>query len=328
MLTKKEIYIKAHKQLEERRLERKIKQKKNLEFAFKVCKEIKVLYNKMNMTSIKLAKSIYKNKNNIRDIIKKIQNENILTQNEIKKLLAKNNLPNNFLNPPPFCEKCDDYGYIENEKCVCLKKIIKSITSKQLIENLNIPKLSFENFNLGFYLENKEKTKAFEHMSAVYAECVKFAENFNLNSRGLLMHGQTGLGKTHLSLAIAFKVIEKGYTALYETASQATRKILNRKFITKDNQEENSYLSLISSTDLLILDDLGCEFSSQLNRSAIFEIINLRTSLNRPIIINTNYKPEELEKIYGERITSRIISTLKIISFTGKDNRQKIKING
>ena len=161
-------------------------------------------------------------------------------------------------------------------------------------------------------------------MSAVFEECKKYAENFNTSSGGLLMHGLTGLGKTHLSLAIAFSVINKGFTALYETAAQITRNFLNNRFL---NKEENSYINLINEADLLIIDDLGCEFQSQFNKSAIFEVINLRTSFNRPIIINTNLKPEELEKVYGTRIVSRIVSVLTILSFTGKDNRQKIKLN-
>lgn len=324
MLTKKEIYKKAYKELETRRLNRKIKEEENLKKAFKICAEIEVLYKQMNLTSIKIAKSLIYKKNNITKTIENIKNENLWIQKKIKELLIENNLPEDFLNIKPICEKCDDYGFVNNERCSCLEKLIKKITSEQLIEQSNLPKLTFENFNLNLYLENGEEISNFEHMTAVFNECRKFAEHFNKNCGGLLMHGLTGLGKTHLSLAIAFKIIEKGYTALYETSSQIIRNMLTTNFSLKENKDENSYISLITKTDLLILDDLGCEFSSQLNKSAIFEIINLRTSLNKPIIINTNYTPEELEKIYGERVISRIFSTLKIISFKGSDNRPKI----
>ena len=325
MLTKKEIFKKAYKELETRRLNRKIKEEENLKKACDICAEIEVLYKQMNLTSIKIARSLILKKSDITKTIENIKNENLWVQKKIKELLIKNNLPSNFLNPKPFCEKCDDYGFVNNERCSCLEKLIKTITSEQLIEQSNLPKLTFENFRLNLYLENGEKTSIFKHMSAVFDECKKFANNFNTNCGGLLMHGLTGLGKTHLSLAIAFKIIERGYTALYETSSQIIRNMLTTNFSLKENKNEDSYISLITKTDLLILDDLGCEFSSQLNKSAIFEIINLRTSLNKPIIINTNYTPEELEKIYGERVISRIFSTLKIISFKGSDNRPKIE---
>ncbi len=326
MLTKKQIYLKAYKELEKRRLNRKILQEENLKIACELCPEIEFLTKQINLTSIKLAKLIYEKNSNPKPILEKIKLENLKVQNKIMVLLKKANLPANFLEPTPYCKKCDDYGIFKNERCSCLVKLINSITSKQLLKNSNLPKVSFEDFNLNYYsnsLEENEKVSSFIHMSAVFRECKKYAENFNTSSGGLLMHGLTGLGKTHLSLAIAFSVINKGFTALYETASQITRNFINNRFLGK---EENSYINLINDADLLIIDDLGCEFQSQFNKSAIFEVINLRTSFNRPIIINTNLKPEELEKVYGARIISRIVSTLTILSFTGKDNRQKIKL--
>lgn len=327
MLTKKEIYFKAYKELEKRRLERVISQEKNFKIAVKICPEIEILQNQIGLTSMKLLKLIYDRNCNFAEIIEKIKNNNILAQKEIVALLIKNNLPRDFLTPKPFCEKCEDYGIYANERCDCLKKLIKIITSKQLIKNSNLPNMNFENFNLNYYskkIENDEKISAFKHMSAVLNECKKFCNNFNRSSGGFLMHGLTGLGKTHLSLAIAFEIIDNGFTALYETTSQITRKIFNDKYLNKT--ENYSYFNILTETDLLIIDDLGGEFQSQLNKSAIFEIINLRTSFNRPIIITTNLKPEELEKVYGTRVMSRIISNLVILSFAGKDNRQKVNL--
>lgn len=325
MLTKKEIYFKAYKELEKKRLNRKILQEKNIKIASEICPEIQTLQKQITLTSIKLSKLIYTKKHNVEEIIKKIKNNNLIAQNEIKKLLTKNGLPPNFLNPPPSCDLCEDYGVVKNERCACFKKLVRAITSKQLLKSSNLPKVDFNNFNLNFYKDNfdeNEKVSPFNHMKAVFCECKKYAENFNNSSSGgILMHGLTGLGKTHLSLAIAFAIIEKGFTALYETTSQIIRKIFNNNYY---NKFEDSYLDILNETDLLIIDDLGCEFQSQLNKSAIFEVVNLRTSFNKPIIITTNLNPEELQKIYGSRIISRIISTLTILSFTGKDNRQKI----
>ncbi len=296
MLTKKEIYLKAYKELEKRRLNRKIKQTKNIQTAFIICPEIKPLFQKINLTSFKIAKTILNNQSNIEKVIEKIRKENESDQKKIEQLLLKNNLSKNFLNPPAFCEKCDDYGTINNERCSCLVSLIKKITSQQLMKDSNLPNVSFSNFSLKYYsndLEQNKKTSAFHHMSAVLQECKKYAETFNNHSGGLLMHGLTGVGKTHLSLSIAFSVIEQGFTAIYETASELARNIINSRY---SNKENDSYISRINSTDLVIIDDLGSEFQSQLNKSAIFEIINLRTSFNRPMIINTNLTPEKLEK--------------------------------
>ena len=328
MLTKKEIYLKAIKTLEKKRLEKKILLEKNLNIAFSKCPEIKILYNKINLTSLKLAKSLYLKNKNKNYIIEKIKDENISTQNQIKNLLIKNNLPEDFLEIKPFCEVCQDFGIVNNERCECFKKLIKTITSKELIKNTNFKNFNFENFNLKYYektsMENDE-ISPFAQMSIVYKTCKKYAENFpNDRHNSLLMYGLTGLGKTHLSIAIALKIIDKGYSALYETAAQIIRNFLNNNnSMLKDSNPEYGYISNFKETDLLILDDLGCEHQSSFNKSVIFEIINIRTSLNKPMIISTNLFPEEINKIYGQRISSRIFSTFTIIPFKGTDNRQK-----
>ena len=97
MLTKKEIYFKAYKELEKRRLNRKITRQKNIKIAFKICPEIELLQRKMSITSINLAKLIYKKNYDFKKAINKIKNENLMLQNKIKNLLRENNMPLNFL---------------------------------------------------------------------------------------------------------------------------------------------------------------------------------------------------------------------------------------
>ncbi len=271
-----------------------------------------------------LKKLIYSKQNNKEYILNKIKNENILAQGEIEKLLLKNNMPRSFLNPEPYCKKCEDYGVIKNERCECLNKLVKSIISKQWLKNLNSEEMSFNNFNLNYYSKTPDENQitAFQQMSKIYERCKSYAKNFSKSSGGILMTGLTGLGKTHISIAIALEVINKGFTALYETSCAAVRNLLSNKYV----NEEEQYLNTISEADLLILDDLGSEFKSQFNRSAIFEIINTRTNFNKPTIINTNLTPEELESAYNSRIVSRILSTFEIMVFQGTDNRKKASL--
>ena len=160
-------------------------------------------------------------------------------------------------------------------------------------------------------------------MSKIFTLCKEFASKFPNCSNGFVMCGLTGLGKTHLSLAIASEVISKGFTVIYSTSSEITRNMADRYFGHSTNKDVD-YLSLIVESDLFILDDLGAEFDSSFNKSAIFDIFNSRTPLNRPTIINTNLYPEQLQARYGERVTSRIFSTLDTFSFIGVDNRFRI----
>lgn len=74
--------------------------------------------------------------------------------------------------------------------------------------------------------------------------------------------------------------------------------------------------------DLLIIDDLGSEFSTQFTVACIYNIINTRINLGKPVIISTNLTGEELEAKYTQRITSRIIGSYVSLLFIGKDIRQ------
>ena len=74
--------------------------------------------------------------------------------------------------------------------------------------------------------------------------------------------------------------------------------------------------------DLLIIDDLGSEFSSQYSKDALYNIINTRVNTGRPVIISTNLTENELEAKYSQRVTSRIIGNYTSLLFVGKDIRQ------
>ena len=75
-------------------------------------------------------------------------------------------------------------------------------------------------------------------------------------------------------------------------------------------------------TDLLIIDDLGVEFSTQFTVSCVYNIINSRILSRKPTIISTNLTPRELEDKYTQRITSRIIGGFVSLRFIGRDIRQ------
>ena len=326
MLSKKEIYKQAYNELGQRRLRRQSKKDRNLKVAVSMCPKIGELFSRLGKTSIKLSKSLLYNSSDQLDILSQIRNENIKIQNEIAKLLIKNNLPSDFLSPKPVCEKCDDYGFIDNEKCSCLIKLVKLIMTKDLQQSSKFNLTSFDDFNLQYYskkIDKKIQISPHEQMSNIFMICKQFAYKFPNCSDGFIMCGLTGLGKTHLSLAIASEVISKGFTVIYSTSSEITRKMSDRYFRHSTNSDVD-YLNLIVETDLFILDDLGTEFDSSFNKSAIFDIVNSRMPLNRPTIINTNLSPQELEKRYGARVVSRIFSTLDTLSFIGSDNRVKI----
>ena len=114
---------------------------------------------------------------------------------------------------------------------------------------------------------------------------MKFIENFdNLDEKSLLFVGNTGLGKTYMSNAIANELLKKGKTVLYQTAPVLLETIIDNKFNKYKNHNADSFYKNVLNVDLLIIDDLGTESINTLTVSELFTIINTR-------ILNLNNKP-------------------------------------
>ena len=80
------------------------------------------------------------------------------------------------------------------------------------------------------------------------------------------------------------------------------------------------------SCDLLILDDLGAEFTSAFVTASIYNIVNSRLLSGLPTIVSTNLSLSELEKRYGERVVSRFMGCYEIKQFAGRDVRVMKKV--
>lgn len=322
MLSKKEVYKKATQLLQDRRRQQKIKAEENRLKAFTLDHEIQDIYNSMLNASAHLSKLIF-TKECSNDAFKEEQKKIESIRSELENKLKKQGLPKDFLYEKPYCDKCFDRGYIEQKRCDCMKKAISQIMAEDLQSCSPLKLTSFLDFSLDYYPEEMDNTLGVSpkvQMKRVLQFCLEYSENFNKNSRGILMIGKTGLGKTHLSLAIAQRVIEEGYTVIYITASELTRR-LSDQFFGKNPQED--LLEQICETDLLLIDDLGAEFESSYCVSALYDILSIRLSRNIPTIVNTNLTVEELQRRYGERIVSRLFSQFTPLAFTGEDIRMK-----
>lgn len=253
-------------------------------------------------------------------------------QNERKVILLSNGYKSDALEPHFTCEKCRDTGRIENEKgitvlCECLKNIRMQIACEELNKVSPLSLSTFESFRLDCYdmdVVPGTSTSDYDRMSKILEYCKKYAENFSAESDGIIMKGATGLGKTHLSLAIANEIIKKGFGVIYVSAPDILAK-LERFHFNYDYDEEEQIVTTLTECDLLIIDDLGTEFQSNYNTSAIYNIFNSRLLKKHPTIINTNLTLKELEKYYTQRFVSRIMGNFVKMDFRGSDFRRPNK---
>lgn len=244
---------------------------------------------------------------------------------QMDELLENGGYPADYLDSIYTCNICKDTGNTGNEWCECLCRITNEMAASELNANAPLDKCRFDNFDILRYPEKKpgeNSANMRKMMQDSFDYCRKFAEDFDGKGSGILMIGETGLGKTHLSLSIANSLIEKGFCVAYGSVPELIRIIQNEQF----GRAEGDTLSLVIDSDLLILDDLGSENSTDWCVSILYEIINTRQNRRLPIIINTNLDFDELTARYQNRLSSRMFS-MKIMFFAGNDNRVEFSEN-
>lgn len=223
------------------------------------------------------------------------------------------------------CTKCDDSGFVNGKLCDCVKSEAKKIAYKKMSADMPLDCENFDNFDLKYYSDSPEDNGVVPKkvMSAIFSRAKEYAKDFSKNSENLLFMGGVGLGKTHLCAAIIGEVIKKGYGVVYGSAQNLFSKVEKEHF-SYDTQSHS--LDALLNADLLVIDDLGAEFSTSFTQSLLYNIVNTRMNNGMPTVINTNLTLSELEQRYTSRVSSRLIGNYELFKFVGSDIRQQKKI--
>lgn len=317
MAFSKDTYDKADREIKRRLSEALSAREERHSEAVEKIPELLVIEDTMAQAGLATIKAVGMG-NGGEDYIKKLAEINLDAQKKRRELLVANGFTEDWLDVRYTCPKCKDKGSVGGYACECYKLLLRSIEYEKLCSKLPVNKCRFDNFNLDYYPDGAGISPR-RRMESVLDYCKAYAEDFSLRSPSLLLYGKTGLGKTHLSLAIAGKAVEAGYGVIYMTAQNLFNRLEREKFGRGDG--ENTEQSILDC-DLLIIDDLGSEFSTQLTVSALYNIVNCRGLEEKPTIISTNLIPDELKNTYSDRIASRILSAYTILQFDGADIRQ------
>ena len=180
---------------------------------------------------------------------------------KIEKELKKIGVLKEEFEPIYECNECHDTGLIKKDGntvyCPCFKQQIINETYKQA----NMNKLETENFNtfdIGFYSNNvDEKKYGMSKSPRENIECIKkiaydFSDNIlNPEQKNLLFTGNTGLGKTFLTNAIAKRAIENTNTVIYQTAPIFMDRLMEYKFSSDVNAMTKEQYNKIFDVDLV-----------------------------------------------------------------------------
>lgn len=275
-----------------------------------------VLYN----TGKELIKIISdKNSVDAEKKIEQLRQYNLGAQEMSRKILAANGYPEDYLDIHYTCPICCDTGYNGSKFCSCFNRLCGKLSADELNKSAQLKLSSFDTFSLTYY-----QGEDYQTMKKILEYTRQYAATFSAKSSSIFMFGRTGLGKTHLSLAIANMVLEKGFSVIYDSVINILRSIEKEHF---SREHSSEMIDLVMETELLILDDLGTEYETPFYNATIYNILNTRLNCGRPTIISTNLDFSGISRRYDERVVSRIVSAYKCLEFHGEDVRLQIARN-
>lgn len=204
--------------------------------------------------------------------------------------------------------------------CDCAKQ--KDLKEKLEYQNLSNNYKYIRNRQECFNNNEKLYTHTFENSDPVkHLEfCRKWAKEFNIKkSNNILMFGDVGTGKTFLSECIANELLKQGFTAFKTNFETLQRKLWDNK----------TYIDELMEYDLLIIDDLGIENDSKYMSSIVFDTIDARINVNKPMIITTNLEYGFMlscKDIERHRIYDRLSKNWEKLEFRGNSFRLKSEL--
>ncbi|MEM1484092.1 ATP-binding protein [Oscillospiraceae bacterium PP1C4] len=320
----KDIYQQAQRALDESRTKAQRSADQRRDELYAELPQLRELEQTLAATGLAAAQTAIGGGEDAPRLIEQLRTHNLSLQRQRARLLHDAGLPEDFLCVRYSCPRCGDTGYIAQKQCSCLSDLLRKIAYNKLSDTCDIKDCRFENFSLDFYPtqpSGKFNIVPRRAMERVFSICSSFAREFSGKSESLLLCGGTGLGKTHLSLAIAYEVTQRGFGVVYTTSQRLLDKLQLQQFSRNSSADETDYQAVALDCDLLIIDDLGAEFSTSFTIAALYNIINSRIIERRPTIISTNFDETVLRERYGDRILSRLLCAYQPLQFYGEDIR-------
>ena len=289
-------------------------------------KEIEKLYpeiinidNNIKRLSLHLSLSILKSDNpeqTVQEFKDKITD---LRAEKCELLVSKGYTPD-YLTLHYQCTKCKDTGFIDRQPCSCYKdKLINLYYENSLLKD-TIRTKNFDNFDMSLFSPHKigdEKYSPRKNMENILNFILKeYLPNFNSINTNLLFYGNPGSGKSYLSYCIAKSLLDTGHLIIYKTSDELINDLRNIRFNNNKHLEE-----LLTTCDLLIIDDLGAEQRNDFSITELFNLLNKRLLHNKKMLISTNLSLADITKLYSERIYSRLIGDFKLCKFYSEDIR-------
>ncbi|MCI2885854.1 ATP-binding protein [Staphylococcus hominis] len=158
-----------------------------------------------------------------------------------------------------------------------------------------------------------------EYQTQAKNTAIEYVKTFSLDKpKSLILQGSYGTGKSHLAYAIAKAIKQQGYSVAFMHIPMLMERI-KATYNRNATETTDELVQLLSSIDLLVLDDVGVE-NTEHTLNKLFSIVDNRVGKNN--IFTTNFSDKELnQNMNWQRINSRMKQNARTVRVLGDDFR-------
>ena len=163
---------------------------------------------------------------------------------------------------------------------------------------------------------------------AAWRKATAFVDAFPVVDRGILFFGPNGVGKTHLAVGLLRACIQHKGARAYFFETRELLRLIRDTYNRSVEETEMDVLGPALTAELLVLDDLGAERTSEWVQETLGLVINTRYNAKRPTICTTNLAdledntdPRSFAFQFGERTRSRLREMCDWVEMPGLDRR-------
>ncbi|MBI3072614.1 MAG: ATP-binding protein [Deltaproteobacteria bacterium] len=236
----------------------------------------------------------------------------------------------------PPCETCGGAGFVrgrnargynETKPCEC-RDLFRRVDR---FSEAQIPAKYRENAFESYESKTPSQARA-------QARLYELAKTISAKSRGVLIAGPVGVGKTHLLVAtLRYLTLERGISCRF---ADFFHLLGNLREGYAQGRSDADLLGPLSTVDVLAIDELGKGRNTDWEYSILDELVSRRYNLGATTLLTTNYLDappvegrstrgfsaksvvETLEERVGARIYSRLLEMCEFLTLDGPDHRK------